>query len=88
VLCCVWECRRCPFDPSPIHVGFVVAEVTLDVSPRVFQFIPRSIITPLISVDIYLSIISSIWWRSWLKHSATSWKVVGSISDGVFGITH
>ena len=27
-------------------------------------------------------------WRSWLRHRATSWKVVGSIPDGVIGIFH
>ena len=26
------------------------------------------------------------WWRSWLRHCATSRKVAGSISDGVTGI--
>ena len=25
-------------------------------------------------------------WRSWLRHCATSWKVAGSIPDGVIGI--
>jgi hypothetical protein len=28
------------------------------------------------------------WWRSWLRHCATSRKVVGSIPDGVIGISH
>ena len=28
------------------------------------------------------------WWRSWLRHCATSRKVVGSIPDGVTGIFH
>jgi hypothetical protein len=27
-------------------------------------------------------------WRSWLRHCATSWRVVGSIPDGVIGILH
>ena len=27
-------------------------------------------------------------WRSWLRHCATSWKVAGSIPDGVNGIFH
>jgi len=27
-------------------------------------------------------------WRSWLRHCATSRKVVGSIPDGVIGIFH
>ena len=27
-------------------------------------------------------------WRSWLRHCATSQKVVGSIPDGVIGIFH
>jgi hypothetical protein len=27
-------------------------------------------------------------WRSWLKHCTTSWKVVGSIPEGVNGISH
>jgi len=28
------------------------------------------------------------WWRSWLRHCATSRKVAGSISDGVIDIFH
>jgi len=28
------------------------------------------------------------WWRSWLRHCATSRKVAGSILDGVIGIFH
>ena len=27
-------------------------------------------------------------WHSWLRHCATSWKVAGSIPDGVIGIFH
>jgi len=27
-------------------------------------------------------------WRSWLRHCARSWKVAGSIPDGVIGIFH
>jgi hypothetical protein len=27
-------------------------------------------------------------WRSWLRHGATSWQVMGSIPDGVIGIFH
>jgi len=29
-----------------------------------------------------------MWWRSWLRHYATSRKVMGSIPDGVIGIFH
>jgi len=28
------------------------------------------------------------WWCSWLRHCATSWKVEGSIPDGVIGDFH
>jgi len=28
------------------------------------------------------------WWRSWLRHCATSRKVVGSFPDGVIEIFH
>jgi hypothetical protein len=28
------------------------------------------------------------WWRSWLRHYATNWKVAGSIPNGVIGIFH
>jgi len=28
------------------------------------------------------------WWRSWLRHCATSRKVAGSIPDGVIGFFH
>jgi len=27
-------------------------------------------------------------WHSWLRHCATSWKVAGSILNGVIGIFH
>jgi len=80
--------RVFPFDPSPFHVGLVVAKVALDFSPRVVRFLPCSIIAPLISVDIYLSIIDAAQWNIWLKHCTTSRNVVGLISDGVFGILH
>ena len=36
-----------------------------------------------------LEILKEEWgtrWRSWLRHCATSQKVVGSIPDGVIGI--
>ena len=29
-----------------------------------------------------------MWWCSWLRHYATSWKVAGVIPDGVIGIFH
>jgi len=77
-----------PFDPSPFHVGLMVAKVALGFSPRVVRFLLRSIIIPLTSVDIYLSIIGATQWRIWLKHCTTSRKVAGLISDGVFGILH
>ena len=28
------------------------------------------------------------WWRSWLRHCVTSWKVMGLIPDGVVEIFH
>jgi hypothetical protein len=28
------------------------------------------------------------WWRSWLRHCATSRKVAGTIPDGVIGMFH
>jgi len=35
-----------------------------------------------------LYLCGGMWWRSWLRHCATSRKVVGSIPDGVTGIFH
>ena len=35
-----------------------------------------------------LNDVSGTLWRSWLRHCDTSWKVAGSISDGVIGIFH
>ena len=29
-----------------------------------------------------------MWWRSWLRHCAKSWKVIGLIPDSVTGIFH
>jgi hypothetical protein len=37
---------------------------------------------------IYICVTGGTRWRSWLRHCATSWKVVGSIRDGVTGIFH
>jgi hypothetical protein len=34
------------------------------------------------------SLMSRIWLLTWLRHCATSWKVAGSIPDGVIGIFH
>jgi hypothetical protein len=33
-------------------------------------------------------IIGGMWWCSWLRHYTTSWKVAGSIPDGVIGNFH
>jgi hypothetical protein len=33
----------------------------------------------------YFTISGGTWWRSWLRHCATSRKVAGSIPDGVTG---
>jgi len=76
------------FRSKSFHVGFMVAKVALDFSHRVVRVLPRSTNTPLINVNIYLSIIDAIWWRSWLKHCTTSRKVAGLVSVRVFGILH
>jgi hypothetical protein len=39
--------------------------------------------------SVPLPLLFHIWdtqWRSWLRHCATSWKVAGSIPDGVTAI--
>jgi hypothetical protein len=33
-------------------------------------------------------VVGATWWRSWLRHSAASRKVAGSILDGVIKIFH
>ena len=37
---------------------------------------------------LYLVYGARCWWRSWLRHCATSRKVTGSVPDGVTGIFH
>ena len=44
------------------------------------------VITSLFTLYYYLK--RGTWWRSWLRHCATSRKVAGSIPDGVAGIFH
>ena len=39
-----------------------------------------------ISFLSFLTCLGGVWWRSWLRHCATSHPVAGSISDGVIGI--
>jgi hypothetical protein len=41
----------------------------------------------LIKIEIHLSK-GGMRWHSWLRHCSTSWKVTGSIQDGVTGIFH
>jgi hypothetical protein len=46
-----------------------------------------------INIHVYMYIYIGLyrggtWWRSWLRHYATSRKVVGSIFDDVIGIFH
>jgi hypothetical protein len=38
--------------------------------------------------QIYRVTEARCWWRSWLRHCPTSWKVAGSIPDGVTGFFH
>jgi hypothetical protein len=42
----------------------------------------------IIVIIINIIIIIIIIWGSWLRHCATSWKVAGSIPDGVIQIFH
>jgi threonine/homoserine/homoserine lactone efflux protein len=47
------------------------------------------IITSFIIVAYFVVVtyfIGGTWWRGWLRYCARSWKVVGSIPDGVTGI--
>ena len=37
---------------------------------------------------LYNHQMGNTWWRSWLRHCATSWKVAVLIPDGVIGIFH
>ena len=37
-------------------------------------------------IQISLMNVKRTWWRSWLRHCATSRKVAGSVFDGVIGI--
>ena len=48
-----------------------------------WQAVVNAIINPL-----YYITYEGTRWRSWLRHCATSWKVTGSIPDGVTGIFH
>jgi hypothetical protein len=41
-----------------------------------------------IQIKVHESIIKNYCKSSWLRHCATSWKVAGSIPDGVIGIFH
>jgi hypothetical protein len=59
---------------------------TLDVISKNKQFKYVEYITACIKPD-YVTM-WGVWWSSWLSHCATSWKVVGSIPDGVTGIFH
>ena len=37
------------------------------------------------TTECYVSVGARCWWRSWLRHCATSRKVAVSIPDGVIG---
>ena len=38
--------------------------------------------------NIFYCRLLGTWWRSWVRHCASSRKVAGSISDGIIGIFH
>jgi len=38
--------------------------------------------------DLLLTSPRGMWWHIWLRHCATSWKVMDSIPNGVSGIFH
>ena len=40
------------------------------------------------NVRVSFSLTGSTQWRSWFRHCAKSRKVTGSVSDGVFEISH
>jgi len=42
----------------------------------------------LLNIDLGTMANSGTWWRSWLRHCITSWKVTGLIPRGVIGILH
>ena len=44
-----------------------------------FRFVDAVTFNKLVTVQL-------LQWRSWLRHCARSWKVAGSIPDGVTGI--
>jgi hypothetical protein len=47
---------------------------------RGFEFVPGN--------KVWTVIEGGMWWHSWLRQCATSWKIAGSIPDGVTGIFH
>jgi hypothetical protein len=50
-----------------------------EVPARYFRIMDKTVI---------IVILRGTWWHNWLRHCATSQKVVGSIPDGVIGIFH
>ena len=67
---------------SSTPVPLLSAEVSLSLG---FQYHPEC-------TRLYLGEITLFFWdtqwRCWLRHCATSWKVAGSIPNGIIGIFH
>jgi len=64
---------------------FLSKQTASDACTDYCQFIAVIIVIDLLSLKL---VGGGTWWRSWLRHRATSRKVAGLIPDGFTGIFH
>ena len=73
------------------NVSLLMSRLSLVIFREVINTQGFLIITSRRTIKLYSDIVqlgARCWWRSWLRHCATSRKVAGSIPDGVIIIFH
>jgi hypothetical protein len=89
-VCVCWNIS-CIFWRSLIVSNLVPSDSVLGCNCEMCVLCPLAEVPLSISVyllTLLLYILGGTRWRSWLRHCATSWKVTGSIPDGINGIFH
>ena len=81
-----WNCVVC--------YSLIILVQVRQLEPKRVKYVMKKFLERIgTSIDVILCVwhcphIGDTRWRSWLRYCVTSWKVAGSIPDGVIGIFH
>ena len=82
-----WHSVPCPHTVSNLRVPFTSSYNPFSISAN--EFLPNfTVCVRLHCILFHQTLGARCWWRSWLRHCATSRKAAGSILEDVAGIFH